>query len=178
MRTEIITVVIRAGNVILVDDPPLLEPVVVVEEPLPLGAPDPPATLESCANPTEPGLPARKTEYTFFKKESPTTQEGLPEPEGMLLPRLRSKIAPRHCELPRETWPIFMSAALIGQALPPKESVTSTEVEQGKEKNPCWSATATEPGTAAQMALTSAVGPPIRVVPVSMAARAALPVEI
>ena len=47
-----------------------------------------------------------------------------------------------------------------------------------KEKNPSWSATAAEPGTAAQIALTSAVGPPIRVVPVSMAARASLPVDI
>ena len=30
-------------------------------------SPDPPATLESCANPIEGGL-ARKTEYTFFCK--------------------------------------------------------------------------------------------------------------
>jgi hypothetical protein len=47
-----------------------------------------------------------------------------------------------------------------------------------KEKNPCWSTTAAEPGTAAQMALTSAVGPAITEVPVSMATREALPVLI
>ena len=43
-----------------------------------------------------------------------------------------------------------------------------------KEKNPCWLTTAAEPGTAAQMAWTSAVGPPIRVEPMSKAARAAV----
>lgn len=114
-----------AGKVIMVDDLPLLlpKPVVVVEEPLPLGAPDPPAKLESCANPIEGGS-ARKTEYTFFKKVSPISQEGLPEPEGMSLPRPRSKMAPRHCELPIEIWPRLMSVAFIGHALPPKESVT------------------------------------------------------
>jgi hypothetical protein len=47
-----------------------------------------------------------------------------------------------------------------------------------KEKNPVGFSTGAEPGTAAQMALTSAVGPPIRVVPVSKATRAALPVVI
>lgn len=90
MRTAIVAVVIKTGNVILADDPPflprlllpvvvgegmllLLEPVVVGEDVLPFGAPDPPATLESCANPIEGGS-ARKTEYTFFKKVSPTTQ--------------------------------------------------------------------------------------------------------
>ena len=45
-------------------------------------------------------------------------------------------------------------------------------------KNPCWSWDACEPGTAAQIAATSAVGPPIRVVPVSMAAKAVVPVVI
>jgi hypothetical protein len=73
-------------------------------------------------------MPIERNQQT--KKVSPTTQEGLPEPEGMLLPRLRSKMAPRHCELPREIWPRFMSVVLIGHALPPKESVTETEVEQ------------------------------------------------
>ena len=142
----------------------LAERVVVGEEPLPLGAPgrggvkmrslpgktklhslspDPPATLESCANPTEGGS-VRKTEYTFFckakrreiaynmpfeknqrtKKVSPTIQEKLVEPEEMLVARLRSKMAPTHCELPFEIWPRFMSVAFIGHALPPKESVT------------------------------------------------------
>jgi len=59
-------------------------------------SPDPPATLESCANPIEAGS-ARKTEYTFFckakrreisiryaiQKES-TSQKGIPNnPGGM-----------------------------------------------------------------------------------------------
>lgn len=35
-----------------------------------------------------------------------------------------------------------------------------------------------DPGTAAQKAFTSFVGPPIKVVPVSIAVRASLPVEI
>jgi len=91
----------------------LPEPVVVTEGPLPLGAPgrggvkinhckdqtallspDPPAALESCANPIEGGS-ARKTEYTFFckvkrreisiphaiQKES-TNQKGIPNNPG------------------------------------------------------------------------------------------------
>lgn len=87
MRTTLamVAVVSMAGNVILIDDPPLLFPEppeppapLVVEESLLFGAPIPPATLESCANPIEGGL-ARKTEYTFFKKEFPTTQAGGPE---------------------------------------------------------------------------------------------------
>jgi len=60
------------------------------------------------------------------------------------------------------------------------------KLEGGKErngkdarnsKNPCsWDAC--EPGTAAQIAATSVVGPPISVVPVSMAAKAVVPVVI
>jgi len=143
MKTAMIAAIIVVGNVILVDDPRLLLPVpvvvvgeplpvvvveeplpvVVVEEPLPLGAPDPPATLESCANPIEGGS-ARKTEYTFFKKVSPTTQEASPGPGEVLLARPISMMAPMHCELPREIWPRFMSVTFIGHALPPKESVT------------------------------------------------------
>ena len=91
----------------------LAERVVVGEEPLPLGAPgrggvkmrslgrpnctlspDPPATLESCANPTEGGS-VRKTEYTFFCKakrrevsiqyviqKKSTNQKGIPNNPG------------------------------------------------------------------------------------------------
>jgi hypothetical protein len=48
-----------------------------------------------------------------------------------------------------------------------------------KEKKPAiWPPSAAEPGTAAQMFLTSFDGPPIRVVPVSMADIAAEPVAI
>ena len=72
-------------------------------------SPDPPATLESFTIPNEGGS-ARKTEYT----------EGLPEPEGTLVARLRTKMAPRHCELPGKIWSRFMSVTFIGHALPPK----------------------------------------------------------
>jgi len=71
-----------------------------------------------------------------------------------------------------------MSLELIGQAFPPKDKVMVTWVEHGKEKKPCIFATGLEPGTAAQMVLTSAVGPPMSVVPVSIADSAALPVVI
>jgi len=85
-----------------------------------------------------------------------------------LEPRLKSNIAPRH------TLGSFvgkmMSAVLMGQDLPPNERLTLSWVEHGMPKYPAlepvrrWA-----PGTACQNLLTSAVGPPIRVVPVSMA---------
>jgi hypothetical protein len=49
--------------------------------------------LASCAKPTEAGL-ARNTEYTFFRKVSPTIQEGAPEPPPVMVPI--SKIPPAH----------------------------------------------------------------------------------
>jgi hypothetical protein len=49
--------------------------------------------LASCAKPTEAGL-ARKTEYTFFRKVSPTIQEGTPVPLPVMVPI--SKIPPAH----------------------------------------------------------------------------------
>lgn len=105
-------------------------------------APDPPAEVDNWANPTDAGLD-RNTEYTFFyaerrpvnvrhmgrkhqptKNVSPTTQLGFVPPLGILLPRLRSNIAPRHCELPVETGPRFISLGSIGQDWPPNDMVT------------------------------------------------------
>jgi len=106
------------------------------------------------------------------------TQFGLPDPPSMLVPILRSKIAPRHIELPRDSWPMFMSCELIGHDFPPNESDTSTVVEHGKLKNPCWTCDWPEPGTAFQIAATSSDGPPMRVVPVSIAEIADDPVVI
>jgi len=58
--------------------------------------PDPPAAVDNWANPTDGGE-ERNTEYTFFRNVSPTTQLGLEEPPAILLvPRLRSKMAPMH----------------------------------------------------------------------------------
>ena len=82
-----------------------------------------------------------------------------------------------------------MSSVLMGQALPPNDMVTVTEVEHAimacqfiwncgrrgvyvrKAKKPCMFLTGCAFGTAAQMAETSSEGPPISVVPVSMAAK-------
>jgi len=66
------------------------------------------------------------------RKVSPTTQLGLPLPLGILLPMSRSKMAPRHCELPLDTCPRFISFALIGQDFPPKESEMVTVVLHAK----------------------------------------------
>ena len=52
------------------------------------------------------------------------------------------------------------------------------ERDARNSKNPCESWDAAEPGTAAQIAATSAVGPPMSVVPVSMADKAVAPVVI
>lgn len=60
------------------------EPLVPLEELKPLA---------SCAKPTAAGL-ARKTEYTFFRKVSPTIQAGTPTPAPTVVPR--SKIPPAH----------------------------------------------------------------------------------
>jgi len=49
--------------------------------------------LASCAKPTEAGL-ARNTEYTFFRKVSPTIQEGALELPLVMVPI--SKIPPAH----------------------------------------------------------------------------------
>jgi len=112
---------------------------------------DPPLLLapeDSCANPTDIGL-WRKTEYTFFKNVSPTTQLGAPVPAS--LPRERSNMAPTHIELPCSTWPRFMSSALIGHAWPPKDRVMLSDVVQGNWKNPSppCPRIALAPGTAA-----------------------------
>jgi len=136
--------------------------------------PDEPAAAESWAKPTDGGV-IRNTEYTFFKKVSPTTQLGFPDPLTMLLPMLRSNIAPRHRELVRDSWPRFMSVGLIGHNLPPNERLMEMLVVQGNAQNPGMLVTFCEPGTAAQIALTSFVGPPIKVVPVSMAESADAP---
>ena len=60
---------------------------------------------------------------------SPTTQLGLLLPLGMLVPALRSKMAPRHRELLRDIRPMFMSWVLIDQSFPPNDIETSTVVE-------------------------------------------------
>jgi hypothetical protein len=67
-------------------------------------------------------LPFKRNQQT--KKVSPITQDGLPEPEEELLARPISMMAPKHCELPFEIGPAFISVAFIGHALPPKERVT------------------------------------------------------
>lgn len=126
----------EASVVLVTALPNLLPPLLLFEPPgVTLGVPEPPAAADSCANPIDGGLD-RKTEYTFFKNVSPTTQLGFPSPPTMVLPSERSKIAPRHCELPCVTGPRFISAMLIGHTLPPKDRVTSTLVVQGKEKKP------------------------------------------
>jgi len=79
---------------------------------------DPPAALESSANPTEAGSDL-KTEYTFFRKVSPTTQLGFPPPASMLDPLVRSKIPPTQRSDEELGLPKFISALLIGHALPP-----------------------------------------------------------
>ena len=52
------------------------------------------------------------------------------------------------------------------------------ECDARNSKNPRTSWDGAAPGMVSQIALTSAVGPPISVVPVSMAAKASLPVPI
>ncbi len=89
-------------------------------------APEPPAALDNCAKPTDAGL-LLKTVYTFFKNVSPTTQLGFPPPEPICEPSPKSKIPPR--QRPEPILPRFMSSVLMGQALPPKDMVTVTEVE-------------------------------------------------
>lgn len=77
--------------------------------------------LASCAKPTAGGL-ARKTEYTFFRKVSPTIQAGV-------LPIPISKIPPAHIWEVAFALPIivllrvprFMSKGLIAQFVPPNE---------------------------------------------------------
>jgi len=106
------------------------------------------------------------------------TQFGLPDPLSMLVPMLRSKMAPRHSVFECGSWPMFMSCVLMAHDFPPNERVTETSVVHGKLKNPGLSWDMPEPGTAAQIAATSADGPPMRVVPVSMADNAEAPVVI
>jgi len=125
--TKLVAIVVEAALLLPVPEfPESVDPDVE-------GAPDPPARLESWAKPTEGG-DARNTEYTFFRKVSPMTQVGLPDPLWMLVPILRSKIEPRHFELPRSSWPLFMSCVLIGHVLPPNENDTETEAVHGKLK--------------------------------------------
>jgi len=71
--------------------------------------------------------------------------------------------------------PRFISEGLMGQVLPPNDMEAETWVEQGKAKYPAMLDIARAPGTAFQKALTSVVGPPMRVVPVSIAANAEAP---
>lgn len=75
-----------------------LEPEVPVPEPEADPAPPvpvPPAAVDNWANPTDGGE-ERNTEYTFFRNVSPTTQVGVELSGILLVPRLRSKTAPRH----------------------------------------------------------------------------------
>jgi hypothetical protein len=141
--------------------------------------PDPPAAADNCAKPTA-GVPLlspvleevvpRKTVYTFFRNTSPITQLGFPDPSGILLPKLRSNIPPRQLLDPCVTGPRFISLAEMGQEVPPKEMVVLMEVLHGKLKNPSCPCTASDPCTPAQKLWTASEGPPISVVPVSMAA--------
>jgi len=80
--------------------------------------------------------------------------------------------------LPRDSSPMFMSCELMAHDCPPNERVTLTLVVHGKLKNPELTWDMPEPGTAAQIAATSADGPPMRVVPVSIADNAEAPVVI
>ena len=97
------------------------------------------AVSESCANPTDGGV-ARKTEYTFFRNESPTIQGGaLPPDEPM------EKNAPTHM-LEDVPWLTRKSAFEIGQdiVLLPKRIVTFTVVSHagrrsdGPRKRGAW----------------------------------------
>jgi hypothetical protein len=118
-------------------------------------APDPPAAADNCAKPIDGGL-ARNTEYTFFystntherrrdgyyavsgsnfrgddgrtRKVAPMTQLGFPPPLTMLLPCVRSKMPPMHCELSVGIGPRFISAVLMGHDLPPKDMLIATSV--------------------------------------------------
>lgn len=92
--------------------------------------------LASSANPTAAGL-ARKTEYTFLRKVSPTIQVGTPAPLPTLVPI--SKIPPAHIwvvvpETELGTEPRFISAGLIVQVEPPNDMVTVTSVEQANDR--------------------------------------------
>jgi hypothetical protein len=140
------------------------------------------------------GTHAYKCQLT--KNVAPTTQFGLPFPLMMLLPRLRSKMPPMHCVLPVETGPRFISTGLIGHVWPPNDMEMLTFVLQAEQDTTCkkkpekkrggnarnWKKPSMVamgvPPTASQIAVTSAVGPPISVVPVSMADSAAFPVVI
>jgi len=87
--------------------------------------------LASCAKPTAGGF-AWYTEYTFFRNVSPTIQDGVPWPLPTVLPM--SKIPPTHIwvvEPVLVTLPRFMSAALMGQLVPPKEMETEMAVLHG-----------------------------------------------
>lgn len=130
--------------------------------------------LASSAKPMAAGL-ARKTEYTFLRKVSPTIQVGTPAPLPTLVPI--SKIPPAHIwvvvpETELGTEPRFMSAGLIVQVEPPNDMVTVTAVEQGNAYKPAYAPiSAMEPGTWAQILAVTVVGAAMRVVPVSIAAR-------
>lgn len=86
--------------------------------------------LASCAKPTAGGS-ARKTEYTFFKKVSPTIHIA-PKPPSLRAPA--SKIAPAH--MSEVTVPTFMSTGLIFQSVPPKDMETVILVLQGNAYKP------------------------------------------
>lgn len=135
---------------------------------VPGAVPEPPACVDNSAKPMLGGS-ALKTEYTFFKNVAPIIQPGFPLPTGILLPIVKSKIAPAHCCPVLVTGPKFISSGLITQVLPPKLSVTFTWVRQGNSQRPWLFCARVAPGTADQILATSSEGPPIRVVPVSMA---------
>jgi len=124
----------------LADDPPEGVPVELLNP------------LASCAKPTAGGF-AWYTEYTFFRNVSPTIQDGTPWPLPTVLPI--SKIPPTHnwavVPVPVKV-PRFMSAALMGQLVPPKEMETEMAVVHGYAYNPAYCPSkATEPGTSAQI---------------------------
>jgi hypothetical protein len=108
------------------------EAVVPDEDAMPLdeGAKLPPVAAESWPNPMDGGE-ARNTVYTFFRKVSPTTQEGLSPPGGISLPMLKSKIAPMQRELVDDNGPRFISSGLMDHDLPPKAIEMETLVEHG-----------------------------------------------
>ena len=79
---------------------------------------------DSCANPTA-GWLNLNTEYTFFKNESPTIQNGGPKTDSGI-----EKNAPTHIEsLPSS--PVLKSAGDICHCGPPNDMLTVTSVLHG-----------------------------------------------
>jgi len=143
-----------------VEDPAVSLEVPVAKEPKvdpgPTTAPDPPAARDNSANPTDGGED-RKTVYTFFRNVSPMIQVGTSAGTALLVPRLRSKIAPRHNGLrPLLICPALKSTGLIGHDFPPKDIDTVTSTLQGNAKNPgSLTPKSTDPGIELYKATTS-----------------------